>query len=315
MSAPWLMLAALAIEGLFGWPDALDRRIGHPVRWFGTAVAWVDARTNRVGAPRRRRIIVGGLAAVALTGLFTGAGATIACLLPDNAVGFAVSAIVASTLVASHSLHRHVAAVGIACERSGTEAARTALSRIVGRDTAALDDEGIARAAIESLAENTSDGVTAPLFWGAIFGLPGLFGYKAINTLDSMIGHRNARHEAFGKVAARLDDLVNLIPARLTGLLYAACAISRLSFATMIRDASKHRSPNAGWPEAAMAGALGIRLSGPRLYGGKVVQEPWLNGPARDPSMRDLPRALALYRRLVAMLGVMLALAGWAIAA
>jgi adenosylcobinamide-phosphate synthase len=175
---------------------------------------------------------------------------------------------------------------------------------IVGRDPARLDEAGVARAALESLSENASDGVVAPLFWGAVAGLPGIAAYKAINTMDSMIGHRNDRYEDFGKVAARLDDLVNLIPARLTGLAIALVSgRPRAALRVMARDARRHRSPNAGWPEAAMAGALGIRLSGPRVYGDRVADEPWLNCGAPDPAPNDLSRGLALYVRAMVLCG------------
>jgi adenosylcobinamide-phosphate synthase len=169
---------------------------------------------------------------------------------------------------------------------------------IVGRDPDALDEAGIARAAIESLAENASDGVVAPVFWGALFGLPGVVGYKAINTLDSMIGHRSPRHEAFGWAAARIDDVANLVPARLTGLLFAALAGSdrrSQALSCMWKDAPHHRSFNAGWPEAALAGALGVRLCGPRAYHGELADEPWLNAAAGDPAAGDITRALETY--------------------
>jgi adenosylcobinamide-phosphate synthase len=186
---------------------------------------------------------------------------------------------------------------------------------IVGRDPSRLDGAGIARAATESLAENASDGVVAPLFWGAVAGLPGIAAYKAINTLDSMIGHRTPRHEAFGWASARIDDVANLIPARLTGLAFAVVS-GRMgaAMACMVRDARRHRSPNAGWPEAAMAGGLGIRLSGPRVYADRVADEPWLNSSAPDPGPGDLGRALALYRRALALCAVLLlvlAVWGW----
>ena len=188
------------------------------------------------------------------------------------------------------------------------DGARHAVSQIVGRDPALLDEAGIARAAIESLAENTSDGVVAPLVWGALFGLPGIIGYKAINTLDSMIGHRTERHEAFGWASARIDDLVNLVPARLTGLLFALLAPRRSeAIACMFRDARRHRSINAGWPEAAMAGALGVRLSGPRIYHGVMNDEPWLNGAARDPRAADIGAGLAIYVRAMTVLAGCLA--------
>ncbi len=182
---------------------------------------------------------------------------------------------------------------------------------IVGRDPARLDAQGVARAALESLSENASDGVVAPLFWGTIAGPPWIVAYKAITMMDSMIGHRTARYEDFGKVAARLDDLVNLVPARLTGQMIAlASGRPGASLRSMLRDARRHRSPNAGWPEAAMAGALGVRLSGPRIYDGRVAEEPWLNAGAPDPAPADLARGLALYVRAMALCGAgLLALA------
>ncbi len=216
-------------------------------------------------------------------------------------------------LVALRSLHDHVAAVARPLQAGDIAAARVAVAQIVGRDPAILDEAGIARAAIESLAENASDGIVAPVFWGALFGLPGIIGYKVINTLDSMIGHRTERHEAFGWASARIDDLANIVPARLTGLLFVLLARRRFdSMACMMRDARRHRSINAGWPEAAMAGALGVRLSGPRIYHGSIVDEPWLNEAARDPRAADIVRGLAIYARAMILLTgclVMLALA------
>jgi len=186
---------------------------------------------------------------------------------------------------------------------------------IVGRDPAALDEAGIARAAIESLAENTSDGVVAPLFWGALLGLPGIAGYKAINTLDSMIGHRSERHEAFGWAAARIDDVANLIPARLTGCLFALTGPAlREALSCMLRDARHHRSPNASWPEAALAGALGVRLCGPRSYDGELADEPWLNGGGRDAAAADISRALELYVRAMLTVGALLAFLAFGLA-
>ena len=189
------------------------------------------------------------------------------------------------------------------------DAARSAVSMIVGRNPDQLDEAGIARASIESLSENASDGVIAPLFWGALFGLPGIAGYKAVNTLDSIIGHKSERFAAFGGFAARLDDIANLIPARLTGFLLAAVSGVFRSFGVMVRDAGKHRSPNAGWPEAAMAGAIDVRLSGPRTYGDRITDEPWLNAGARDPDASDINRALSLYVKAMISAATLLAVA------
>ena len=208
-----------------------------------------------------------------------------------------------------------VAAVARPLALGDLTSARQAVAMIVGRDPERLDAKGIARAAMESLSENASDGVVAPWFWGMVFGLPGIVGYKAINTLDSMIGHRTPRHEAFGWAAARIDDVANLIPARLTGLLMALVSgQGRGALTVMLRDARHHRSPNAGWPEAAMAGALGVRLSGPRAYADRVAEEPWVNGAAPDPTPQDLMRGLALFHRTVAALAAItfaIAVAGW----
>ncbi|MDT0577103.1 adenosylcobinamide-phosphate synthase CbiB [Croceicoccus sp. F390] len=303
----WLMLAALAIEAATGWPDWLDRRIGHPVRWFGWLVAKLEKAGNRTSLPRLVRIVLGGVATLASVALVAVIAWAVAQMAPAEPVGFAISAVMASTLVATRSLHDHVAAVNYAFSANDLAPAREALSRIVGRETATLDEAAVARAAIESLAENTSDGVIAPIFWGVVLGLPGLFAYKAVNTLDSMIGHRSERYEAFGKVAARLDDLANLIPARLTGFLFGLCAWSARAVAVMLRDARSHRSPNAGWPESAMAGALGVRLSGPRSYGAEKSDEPWLNAQGRNVAMADLSRALSLYRLTMVVTALILA--------
>jgi adenosylcobinamide-phosphate synthase len=217
--------------------------------------------------------------------------------------------VLAWPFVASRSLYDHVRAVARPLGSGDVEAARKAVSMIVGRDPAKLDEAGIARAAIESLAENASDGVVAPIFWGVLFGLPGIFGYKAINTLDSMIGHRSERHEYFGWAAARIDDVANFVPARLTGAMFAlVSAEPKIAFARMASDGPKHRSINAGWPEAAMAAGLSIRLCGPRFYDGERADEPWLNRGARDPVAGDIARSLNLYVRAMAGLVGLLAI-------
>jgi adenosylcobinamide-phosphate synthase len=309
MSGASIMLLALAIDAVVGWPQAIHARIGHPVTWIGALISTLDRNFNRDDASEAARRAAG--IGVGMTVIVVVAGVGWACssVLPDGWPGLILAAILAWPLVAVRSMHDHVDAVARPLLAGDLVAARQAVAMIVGRDPSQLDAAGIARAATESLAENTSDGIVAPLFWGAIFGLPGIAAYKAINTLDSMIGHRSPRHEAFGWAAARIDDVANLIPARLTGLLFTVVSIRpRIALTTMWRDAGQHRSPNAGWPEAAMAGALGIRLSGPRIYAGRLSQEPWLNGEAPDPSAADLKRALALYRRAMLVLAAGLAL-------
>jgi adenosylcobinamide-phosphate synthase len=267
------MLAALALEAAFAWPDRLHRRIGHPVTWIGALIAALERRLN--AGPPRRRLFAGAAVALGVVALAGGVAAIVAVLLPGGWAGVLATGVLAAPLVAGRSLHDHVAAVARPLAAGDLAAARAAVAMIVGRDPERLDAAGVARAALESLAENASDGVVAPLFWGVIFGLPGIAAYKALNTLDSMIGHHSERYEHFGRAAARLDDVANWLPARLTaGLMALASPRPRAALAVVRRDARHHRSPNAGWPEAAMAGALGVRLSGPRSYGDSLRDEP-----------------------------------------
>lgn len=305
MSFAAIMLGALLIDAVFGWPDRLFRQIGHPVTWIGKVISWLEVRTNR-GA-RSRRIAAGALLTVGVLLLSALPFWILQRPLGDGSVGIAIGAVLAWPLIAARSLGDHVNAVGAPLVAGDLQGGRRAVSRIVGRDPEKLDEAGVARAAIESLAENTADGVVAPVFWGCVAGLPGIAAYKAINTLDSMIGHRDERYEAFGKAAARLDDAVNWIPARLTGLLFALAA-GRFSKAMIVmrRDGPQHRSLNAGWPEGGMAAGLNVRLSGPRIYADRVADEPWLNGNAPDPSPDDVLRGLAIYRRAVVLLAALL---------
>ena len=314
MIFPAAMAVAMLMDRAVGWPDAAFRKIGHPVTWLGALIGRLDRVWNRETDSDARRRLMGVAAMLIVVGLATGLGAAIQAAVFALVGGWAAALIlgvIAWPLVAWKSLRDHVAAVAEPLAAGDLAGARRAVSMIVGRDPARLDEAAVARAALESLSENAADGIVAPVFWGAIFGLPGIAGYKAINTLDSMIGHRSARHEAFGWASARLDDLVNLIPARLTGLLIAlASGRPWAALRVMIRDARRHRSPNAGWPEAAMAGALGVRLSGPRSYGGKPTAEPWLNGEGQDPQAADLARGLRIYERVMAALCLKLALLG-----
>ena len=304
--AGMIALAALIDAGL-GWPDRLYRRIGHPVTWLGRAISALEGRLNQ--GRRVRKIGMGGVTVVLIVALAALPAWLLQSVLPPGSAGLVIGAVLAWPLLALRSMHDHVAAVATPLLGEDLDAARHAVSMIVGRDPAQLDAPGIARAALESLAENSSDGIVAPIFWGAVAGLPGLAAYKAINTMDSMIGHRNDRYEAFGKIAARLDDVVNWVPARLTGGLLALASGRHAARAlrVMARDADAHRSPNAGWPEGAMAGALNVRLSGPRVYGTHISEEPWLNPKAPDPTPGDLARGLSLYRRAMALMVLALA--------
>lgn len=233
--------------------------------------------------------------------------ASLACVLiadrllphPLNVV---IVGIVASAFIAQRSLYQHVEAVADALESEGIESGRRAVAMIVGRDPTSLDEHAVSRAAIESLSENFSDGIVAPTFWLLISGLPGVAAYKTINTADSMIGHKSDRYLAFGWAAARLDDIVNLPASRLSGLLIAAAAFllpqmnGRDALQAIARDAGQHRSPNAGWPEAAMAGALGLKLAGPRIYDGLTVPDHWMGQGRAEANAVDIRRALQVYR-------------------
>jgi adenosylcobinamide-phosphate synthase len=305
------MAVAMLADALFGWPDGVFARIGHPVTWLGRLISALDTRWNLSAGTAWTRRAAGAAAALIVIALSSGLALAVQAAIPAGWSRLVLLGILSWPFVALRSLHDHVAAVARPLQSGDLGAARHAVSMIVGRDPQNLDEAGIARAAIESLAENTSDGVVAPLFWGVLFGLPGIVGYKAVNTLDSMIGHRSARHEWFGWASARIDDLANLVPARLTGLLFALVSARPVGALTlMARDARHHRSPNAGWPEAAMAGALGVRLCGPRFYHGKPADEPWLNGSARDPAASDIARGLTLYSRaMIVVAGLLVLLA------
>ena len=303
-----LALLALLIEVTFSYPDRLVRSIGHPVTWMGRLIGMLDRRLNRETAEPALRRAAGIVAIVLLVGIV----AAVACILQRSLLllpfGLLAAAVLASTSFAQRSLHQHVLRVACALEKTGLAGGRDAVSHIVGRDTAALDEAGVARAAIESLAENFSDGVVAPALWMVIAGLPGAAVYKAINTADSMVGHRTPRHQAFGWAAARIDDLVNLPASRLSAfLIIAAAAMMRGASApgawrAVRRDAQRHRSPNAGYPEAAMAGALGLALAGPRSYGGALVHDALMGNGRREATAADIRAALALYRRADAIL-------------
>ena len=296
----FVVVAALAFDALIGDPDWLWRRLPHPVTLIGSFIGVLDRSLNLEARSGGQRTFAGVSVAVLLLVTSTLVGFLIEFPLRQIPFGNVLLGLVASTLIAQRSLYQHVARVRSAFADGGLTEARRAVSMIVGRDPDQLDEAAVCRAAIESCAENFSDGVVAPVLWLALLGLPGLIAYKAINTADSMIGHLNPRYESFGWAAARLDDLVNLIPARLSGLLVAIVAsVARGTTATalkvMWRDAAKHRSPNAGWPESAMAGALGLALAGPRRYGERVVDDVFLNAEARkEATPNDTGRALNL---------------------
>ncbi|MFT5182486.1 MAG: adenosylcobinamide-phosphate synthase [Alphaproteobacteria bacterium] len=279
---PLVLLAALLIDAIFGEFGPLFRVLPHPVAMIGAVTGWLDRRLNRDHRAAGARAFRGAIVAIGFALAMGALGWALADISRKIPFGWAIELLAVVLLLAQRSLFDHVRAVARALDADGLAGGRVAVAKIVGRDPEQLDEHGVARAAIESLAESFSDAVVAPAFWYLLFGLPGLFVYKTINTMDSMIGHRTERHAAFGAAAARLDDALNYAPARLAGVFIVAAAmftpkgLSSQALKVMLRDGKKHRSPNAGRPEAAMAGALSVALSGPRRYEGKTVNEPWL---------------------------------------
>ena len=315
-----LALAALVIEALVGYPAPLYRAAGHPVTWMGFWLAGLDRRLNGPDMSFAARRAMGAVALVLylLPVALVCLSAT-RLLAPLGAAGFVILALAASILPAQRSLYGHVRAVADGLD-GNLDAGRSAVAMIVGRNPDVLDEAGVARAAIESLAENFSDGIVAPVLWTAIGGLTGGALYKAVNTADSMIGHKSELYAAFGWAAARLDDLVNLPASRLAALwlLLAAALTPGASpveaMRAIRRGAAKHRSPNAGWPEAAMAGALGLKLAGPRVYGSTLVDDAFMGEGRRDATAADIRRALRLYRLACFIEGLGLAILAAAVA-
>jgi adenosylcobinamide-phosphate synthase len=313
-----ILIIAFGIEAVLAYPATVFRAIGHPVSWIGALIAALDSALNRPNTSFAARRAAGVSTVLLLLAFSLGAGVVLEMVARGVPyLGFAIAVLVVVTLVATGSLDQHVRAVSAALRAEGLAGGRRSIANIVGRDPDALDEAAVCRAAIESLAENASDGVTAPTLWFLVGGLPGIIAYKAINTADSMIGHMSEHHRAFGWAAARLDDLVNLPASRLTGLMFVAAAAvvpgasASSAWRAYRRDARRHRSPNAGWPEAAMAGALGLRIAGPRVYGGVLVDDHWMGDGRAEATAQDIDRALLIYRTafggallLVAALGL-----------
>ena len=308
-SAFLMTVLALLIEAGIGYPRFVFQSISHPVVWIGGLIGWLDRVLNKPELSDFHRRLRGVFALLFLLGVVFGAMLVLDFILLvacGHWLGLVVLAVLGSSLLAQRSLYAHVAAVADGLEQEGLTGGRRAVSQIVGRNPEHLDEAGVVRAAIESLAENFSDGVVAPSVWGAALGLAGMAGYKAVNTADSMIGHRTEKHGAFGWAAARFDDLFNLPASRLAAaFILIAARFQKLDWRSgaraVWRDAGHHRSPNAGWPEAAMAGALGLRLAGPRVYGATLVADGWMGDGRPDATVADLRRALSLYRAACAV--------------
>ena len=295
----WLPAAALAVEACVGYPQALHARIAHPVVWIGKLIEALERRWNDHASSAAARRTLGVITMIIVAGSAGAVGYAIQLGAQQLPFGMIIVALIATIGLAQRSLYTHVRDVLRPLDHNDLPAARESVSKIVGRDTAQLTSSGVSAAAIESLAESFNDGIVAPVFWLAIGGLPGLFAYKALNTADSLIGHREPRWRAFGWAAARADDVANLIPARLAGLLIVAAGGGGLH--VMWRDAPRHASPNAGWPEAAMAGAIGVELGGGAMYEGVMHERP-LFGAGRRPDRDDLRRALQVHLVACALL-------------
>ena len=300
-------LAALALDAALGWPAWLHARIGHPVGAFARVIALCDKQWNLGDVSRARRKaggVVTLIVLVSITGLVA-AGLTVLAHQSGSA-GWLIVAILAWPALAQRSLDDHIVPVVDALADDDLEVARLAVAMIVGRDTATLDRNGVSRAAIESLAESFCDGVIAPLFWLLVAGLPGIWILKAINTADSLIGHLEEPYRDFGWASARTDDALNLVPARIAALLI--CLAGCGGWRTLWRYRTCHASPNAGWPEAAMAGALGVRLAGPISYDGKIADKPWI-GHGGEAGLEALVRARRIYHRACALTWIIVL--GW----
>jgi adenosylcobinamide-phosphate synthase len=313
-----ILIAACAIEAVLAYPGILFGAIGHPVSWIGATISALESRLNRPDWSDALRRAAGVLTVVLLVTVGLGVGLALEMAFRSIPfLGFVLATLIVAMLIAAGNLDQHVRAVAAALRSDGLEGGRQSIAKIVGRDPEKLDEAAICRAAIESLAENASDGVTAPALWYLVGGLPGMIAYKAINTADSMIGHMSERFRTFGWAAAKLDDLVNLPASRLTGLMFiaAACVVPGASAASawraFRRDAKLHRSPNAGWPEAAMAGALGLRLAGPRVYDGVTVDDQWMGDGRSQATTEDIERALTIYRTAFAGTLLIVAAIGW----
>ncbi|WP_313809479.1 adenosylcobinamide-phosphate synthase CbiB [Sphingobium sp.] len=287
-------LAALMLDAALGWPAWLHARIGHPVGGFARIIDVLERRWNRNAWSGPARRWAGIALLLLLLGIAGGAGLAMQWAIRrwTGDMAWIWLAAAAWPALAQRSLHAHVVPVARALASEELDEARRAVARIVGRDTDALDEAGVARAGIESLAESFCDGIVAPLFWLLLLGLPGIWAYKAVNTADSMIGHKEAPFTHFGWAAARFDDLLNWVPARLAALLL--CIAGGGGWAVLRRDHRRHASPNAGWPEAAMAGVLRIRLAGPVRYDGILHDKPWI-GEGGDADVGAMRAALRVY--------------------
>ena len=308
-SSAHILLSALILDALIGDPAWIYTRISHPVAWIGKMISWSEQHFNRETRSNFQRRLLGALTIIVICVITSGVSSMIVVISQAIPVGWLVLSLVVSIFLAQRSLYEHVAAVADTLTQS-LDAGRIAVARIVGRNTQTLDQAGVARAAIESCAESFSDGIVAPIFWYVVGGLPGLVIYKTVNTADSMIGYRTQRYHAFGWIAARLDDVMNIIPSRVASILLGLATFliykgihRKAAWAVTWYESNHHPSPNAGWPEATIAGALNRALAGPRHYGTDTIEYPWLNAQASPiATIQDIRLALRLVVRAIGIL-------------
>lgn len=312
-----LLFAAIVLDRIVGDPPWLWQRVPHPVVIFGKAIDLFEKRLNRTSFTAEGRRLNGVFTILVLLAGSAVVGMLLSALFRHlGSVGIILEVIVVAVFLAQKSLGDHVQAVADGLLRDGLEGGRQAVAMIVGRDPKTLDQAGVSRAAIESLSENFADGVVAPVFWYAVAGLPGILAYKMLNTADSMIGHKNERFLQFGWASARLDDLANWPAARLSAVLIALAAVlkrgagaGRRSLSAALRDSGLHRSPNSGWPEAAMAGALDLQLAGPRFYGGTRVSEPMMHASGRsDAGPADILKGIGVFYAACSVMAALVAM-------
>ena len=299
----YALCLAICIDYAVGWPNRFISFIGHPVIFIGKAISWFEKNFNY--GSKRQKVLYGGCSTIFLIGIFYILTFFIETYIFTHTNGWIRVVILAMIIwpwLAIKSMHIHISNILIPLSNRNLEQARYELSMIVGRNTAKLNENDISRSAIESLAENTSDGVIAPLFWCVVLGLPGLVAYKVINTADSMIAYKTERFKDYGLIAAKIDDVVNYIPARLTAVLYSIVGLAPSKIRGLGNEANLHRSPNAGWPEGMVARILDVKLSGPRAYNNSLSNDAWLNESAPDATPASIGKALSLFHRTVIVL-------------
>ena len=307
MNIALIIFFSVCIDIFFGWPKVLINSIGHPIIWVGKLINFLDLLLNKDSFNPSFRYFFGILTLLTTTILCVFLAISIVNYTNHYKYNFLFLIVLIWPFIAINSMYSHIKDIIDDLERGNIKAARFSTSKIVSRDTESLSEKELIRASLESLSENTSDGIIAPIFWALLFGLPGIVAYKVVNTLDSMIGYKNHKYNYFGWASAKLDDLINYFPARITSILFLIFSKNVLSnFKNLLIDAPKHKSPNAGWPEAAFAYTINVRLSGPRVYDGLTYNEKWVNEYGLEPKLIHLKQSLILFKKVIILLLLLL---------